>query len=387
VCRDRITGDIMTRVTHALTSSIVFAATLAFAVTHSSAATIPADKSKFHIFICMGQSNMAGAGPAVQEDITADARVLKMGYDGAWYTGVEPTNVNPWGSISQTAALGAQCVGPSFSFAKALADSVPGITVGIVNIAMSGTNIEVWQKGSPCYLYGYCPTDSLKAIAGAISGDANYTLTGHIDQVARAARDGTIKGILWHQGEANSGDSHYRAQLAQLIADWRSSIGNPSLPVVVGHVGTSDNASIVNAADDSVARTVPYVGVASSNGLTVDGPHYNAASQHTFGKRYCAQYLAITRLATAAMDRPRTPAAAEASIRLAGRTFVLSRSSGRLRIVDASGAQVREWVLQPRQEGCRVTWDGRDDRGRLVPHGLYIASVGADRPASILFFR
>ena len=69
--------------------SVLFAAVV-FAFVQSSTfvsaedtATIPVDKSKFHVFLLMGQSNMEGANSIDGEmDTETDPRILKLGTSG-----------------------------------------------------------------------------------------------------------------------------------------------------------------------------------------------------------------------------------------------------------------------------------------------------------------
>ncbi len=52
---------------------------------------------------------------------------------------------------------------------------------------------------------------------------------------------GTIKGVLWHQGESDcfKGDrpDTYEGKLHQLIADVREDLKMPDLPFIVGDLG------------------------------------------------------------------------------------------------------------------------------------------------------
>ena len=56
-----------------------------------------------------------------------------------------------------------------------------------------------------------------------------------------SSRRRTIKGVLWHQGEADTlnderADS-YETKLHQLIADLRADLGIADLPFIVGNLG------------------------------------------------------------------------------------------------------------------------------------------------------
>ncbi|PCJ73553.1 MAG: hypothetical protein COA56_14130 [Dehalococcoidia bacterium] len=50
-----------------------------------------------------------------------------------------------------------------------------------------------------------------------------------------------IKGILWHQGESDSGKEAtakiYEQQLHAMVTAWRKDLGNDNIPVVVGEMG------------------------------------------------------------------------------------------------------------------------------------------------------
>ena len=56
-----------------------------------------------------------------------------------------------------------------------------------------------------------------------------------------AQKDGVIKGILWHQGEGDSGKEEtakiYETQLHAMIEAWRKDLEAPNVPVVVGELG------------------------------------------------------------------------------------------------------------------------------------------------------
>ncbi|MFA6619157.1 MAG: FlgD immunoglobulin-like domain containing protein [Candidatus Neomarinimicrobiota bacterium] len=48
-----------------------------------------------------------------------------------------------------------------------------------------------------------------------------------------------------------------------------------------------------------------------------------------------------------------------------------------LRIFDINGRKVKEWSISDQQAGWhKLTWDGRDMRGNILPSGVYIYSFG-----------
>ena len=50
----------------------------------------PEEKSQFHLFLLVGQSNMAGRGKVAEEDRTPHPRVLMLDKAGSWVPAVDP---------------------------------------------------------------------------------------------------------------------------------------------------------------------------------------------------------------------------------------------------------------------------------------------------------
>ena len=234
-------------------------------------------KAKFHLYLLMGQSNMAGRGKLAAEDKTPHPRALTFTLAGQWEPAVEPI------THDKPTLLG---VGPGLAFGKAMAEHDPSITIGLVSCAFGGTPLKRWQRGGDLY------------------SNAVY-------RAQLAMRDGTLKGILWHQGESDSGTSTnantYGDRLAQMIKDIRADLGCPDLPFVVGQIGEflydrgpdhSPYARVVNAALANLPEKVPATACASSKGLKHKGDelHFDAASQRELGRRYAAE---MTRLQAA----------------------------------------------------------------------------------------
>ena len=58
-------------------------------VVSAPAQTLPA-KERFHLFLLVGQSNMAGRGKVTEADKTPVPRVLMLNQAGAWVPAVDP---------------------------------------------------------------------------------------------------------------------------------------------------------------------------------------------------------------------------------------------------------------------------------------------------------
>ena len=263
-------------------TKILLALTTALHITLNAAATdsaspakLPA-KEKLHVYLLMGQSNMAGRGEIEAEDKTPHARVLTLDTNGAWRPAVEPI------THDKPKVLG---VGPGVSFGKAMADKNPDVTIGLVPCAFGGSPLQRWQK----------------------DGDL-YSIAVH--RAKLAIQTGTLKGVLWHQGESDSTPAlakTYGERLDQMIRDLRSGLDSPGLPFVAGQLGEflytrgSNNVAEVRLVNDTLARLperVLHTGCASSAGLNHKGDqlHFDTASQRELGRRYAVEMIRLQRV-------------------------------------------------------------------------------------------
>ncbi len=224
--------------------------------------------TKLQIYLLMGQSNMAGRGVVEKEDKTAHPRVLMFRTNGTWVPAIEPITRD---------ANKTHGVGPGVAFGKAMAEKDPNVTIGLVPTAVGGTPLSRWVKGGDLY-------------------------ENAVREAKQAMKDGTLAGILWHQGESDTGTDEkantYETRLAKMISDLRSDLGAPDAPFVCGELGhfllsrTKNKpvplTKIVNAALNDIPNKVPHTGCASAEGLKDKGDelHFDAASQREFGKRY-----------------------------------------------------------------------------------------------------
>ncbi|MDB6121128.1 MAG: hypothetical protein JWQ71_121 [Pedosphaera sp.] len=231
-------------------------------------------KEKLHLYLLMGQSNMAGRGELGKEDTTPHARVLVLSTNNTWEPAVEPI------TRDRKSGLG---VGPGFAFGKVMAVKDPSVTVGLVPCAVGGTPLKRWEKGGDLYERA-------------------------VKRAKFAMKDGTLKGVLWHQGESDSGTQtnadSYGMRLAHMIHDLRTDLGFTNLPFVAGKIGEflydrkedkSPFARMVNEALGKIPETVPLTACAESHGLTHKGDevHFNAVSQREFGRRYAVEMLRL----------------------------------------------------------------------------------------------
>ncbi len=234
------------------------------------------DQENFHLFLLAGQSNMAGRGDLAEADPETNPQILMLTKDGSWQPAMDPVHYD-----KKIAG-----VGLARAFADELLRNKPGITIGLVPAAIGGSPIASWEPGAYHEKTNTHPYDD--AIARA----------------KRAMQDGTLHGILWHQGEGDSGaqkSAVYKEKLLELVAQFRSDLGAPDVPFIIGQLGQfegkpwSPGRVLVNQAHMEVAQEILNGGFVSSDGLTDKGDltHFNAGSLKEFGRRYAEAYLQL----------------------------------------------------------------------------------------------
>lgn len=243
------------------------------------AASLGAAPKPADVFLLLGQSNMAGRGPVEAEDTVPIPGVQALGPDDQWHPAVDPLH---WDKPEIAGT------GLARSFARALLSARPGTTIGLVPAAVGGTSLDQW-----------CPDGEL------------YTEALRRARVAMA--DGTrLRGILWHQGEADSDDAGLAATYSErwltLTARLRADLATPDAPILVGQLGSfvpayvSKDGSVRNVHADTVNSALALlplrarrVGFVSSAGLTDKGDslHFDSASLREFGRRYACMFLLL----------------------------------------------------------------------------------------------
>jgi hypothetical protein len=237
----------------------------------------PDEKSQFHLFLLVGQSNMAGRGKVAEEDRTPHPRVLMLDKAGSWVPAVDPLHFDK----PKVVGVG---IGKTFGIDYAVAN--PGVTVGLIPSAAGGSPIDSWQPG------------------GYHSQTNSHPYDDALDRSLIALRSGTLKGILWHQGESDSKSElsgAYEKKLHDLVARFRGDLQSPQVPFIAGQMGQfaerpwNDDKKRVDAAHQSLPDKVPSTGFASSEGLAHKGDiiHFDAESYRELGHRFFKSFQAV----------------------------------------------------------------------------------------------
>jgi len=164
------------------------------------------------------------------------------------------------------------------TFGIEMAQANEDVKIGLIPCAVGGTPIRRWQQNGDLY-------------------------QAALKRAKLAQKVGVIKGILWHQGESDSGNEDtakiYEQQLHAMIAAWRKDLGNEKISVVVGELGQffkrAKHKSTVDNALKVLPNKVKHTAWVTSEGLGHKGDvvHFNAAAYREFGKRYASKIKSL----------------------------------------------------------------------------------------------
>ena len=214
-----------------------------------------APNPNFHIYIAYGQSNMAGNGDIVPSEdqanppknfimlashnANASQRSGKTNQSiktGEWYPAIPPM-FHPFENLS-----------PADYFGRAMADSLPGVTVGIIPVAIGAVSIKDYDNNPP----------------------------GRILELAKKAKEvGVIKGFIFHQGESDGTDANWRKTVYKTYKDVIDALGldENEVPFVAGELLQEGQncCSSKNGGIAQLKQNFKKFGLASSKGLQGNG--------------------------------------------------------------------------------------------------------------------
>ena len=249
---------------------------------------------KFYIFLCLGQSNMEGNAKFESQDtmVNSNFRVMQAvdcpdlnRKKGSWYTATPPLCRCHTGLT------------PADYFAKTLLANLPeGSRVGIINVAVGGCKIELFDKDN-YKAYADSAPAWMKTMIKEYDGNPYARL---VEMAKLAQTDGIIKGILLHQGESNTGDTSWPRKVNIVYNNLLTDLNLKAslVPLLAGEVVHATEGGIcasMNQIIDKLPQTISTAHVISSAGCSVAGDHlhFNAAGYRELGKRYAASMLPL----------------------------------------------------------------------------------------------
>ncbi|MBM1107268.1 sialate O-acetylesterase [Aurantibacter crassamenti] len=224
-------------------------------------------KENVSVYILAGQSNMAGRGFVEPSDTIPNEKLFSVNKNGQLILAKEPLH------YYESQLTGLDC---GVSFGKTILENNNEDYVLLLPTAVGGSSIQQWIKDS-------------------IHRDVPL-LSNFKEKVSIGKKYGTIKGILWHQGESDTSNElnikEYSNRLSYLFNEFRTIVGNNQLPIILGELGgySKDNESWqkINSAIHSYTQKDSLTSFITTQDLEHKGDyiHFNANGQREMGKRY-----------------------------------------------------------------------------------------------------
>ncbi|WP_195350547.1 sialate O-acetylesterase [Bacteroides nordii] len=258
-----------------------------------SASTLLYAKKKnnndYDVYLLIGQSNMAATNK--MKLLPSDTTEI---IPGVWLLNdkdiPEPAK-NPLNRYSSVTSNDGG-LGLGTSFGKKISAKTNRKVLLVVN-ALGGTEIEQWAKDAPNIWR---------------KGSKAYGKKQLYAEAVRRAKEGLkygkLKGVLWHQGEGNSGSGKvgkYPSQLSELVKNLRKDLNVPNVPFIAGELsylrGNGTGSTNFNNMIRNIASFIPNSDWVSTEGLSTieeDQTHFNRESQLILGERYADKILKLT---------------------------------------------------------------------------------------------
>ena len=244
----------------------------------------------FHIYLAFGQSNMEGQGTIESQDKTVDPRFQMLSTIdnfngrilGTWNDAIPPL-ANKHGGL-----------GPTDYFGRTLVEKLdPQIKVGVVVVAVAGCSIVLfdppvsqsyWNQQAGWFM------DIVKDY-----GDDPYQRL--VDMAKKAKEDGVIKGIIFHQGETDEGDSDWPNKVKKVYDRLVKDVGlDANIPFFAGEVpyqgsskGTNNNIRKL----PNVSKNFYLVSAEGLNDLDMMRIHFSSQGYRDFGKHYAEKVMEV----------------------------------------------------------------------------------------------
>ncbi len=242
--------------------------------------TMTSIPSEMQLFLMFGQSNMEGVPKPSSKDLTPNERVLVLGYDTC-----DGRRWNQWDVATPPLHRCWAGLGPGDYFGKAMAEAWPEATIGLVPAAISGVDIDFFRKSVVSTRRGEfeIPPDNQR--------DGAYEML--IERARLAQQSGVIRGIIFHQGESDTGQISWLDKVTEIVADLRADLGLGSdVPFIAGELMYSGCCASHNDIINQLPDTIPNAHVVSAEGLAAeDEYHFDAEGQRELGRRYASAML------------------------------------------------------------------------------------------------
>jgi para-nitrobenzyl esterase len=257
-----------------------------------------AQDPNFHIYLCIGQSNMEGPAKIEPQDTMVSSRLMLLSAVDCPELGRKK---DEWVAAKPPLCRCNTRLSPADYFGRTLVEKLPEkIKVGLVHVAVAGSKIEIFDNVK---YKEYLDTSAAERpwminMANAYGGNPYARL---IELGKLAQQKGVIKGILLHQGESNTGDKEWPNKVKKIYDDILRDLNlEPnSIPLLAGEVVNADQSgrcASMNPIIQTLPQTIPNAHFISSAGLPAapDKLHFTSEGIRQFGVRYAEKLLQVS---------------------------------------------------------------------------------------------
>ena len=264
-----------------------------------------APNPNFHIYIAYGQSNMAGNGDIVPSEDQAQAPknfIMLASHtanakDRSGST-TQSIKEGEWAAAIPPMFHAFENLSPADYFGRAMVDSLPGVTVGIIPVAIGAVSIRAFDKDQ---YQAYFNGDGKDIKSWGWINDYGGNPPGRILELAKKAKEvGVIKGFIFHQGESDGTDANWRKTVYKTYKDIIDALDldENEVPFVAGELLQEGNncCGSKNGGIAELRNNFKKFGLASSKGLQGNGKdpyHFGRAGVIELGRRYCSEMLKL----------------------------------------------------------------------------------------------
>lgn len=335
----------------------------------------------FHIYLCFGQSNMEGnATPEKQDyenipnnfmmmaavDFPTQGRTM-----GNWYKATPPL-CRPGTGLSVADYFG-----------RYMAKAQPDNTIGIINVAIGGAEIEIFD---PDLVAGRLASGKEQWFLNYCKAYDNKPYDRLIAMAKKAQEIGVIKGILLHQGESNWNDGDAWLPKVKKIYELilkDLGLNAKDVPLIAGETRGALN-HIINKLPDYIS-TSHVVSSAGCEASPTDDYHFSAAGYRHFGYKYADKMCQILGIPTPAETKSEVlPGENGEEIKIfSGEKKVSKRTSLTISASMLQAAEVGDFIKIDFKDVSPVDGTGNPIYNELsikypnIPSGTKMPGVGA----------
>ena len=257
-----------------------------------SMSTMQAQDPNFWIFLCFGQSNMAGCAPIEAQDSIIPEDFLSLSATN----GTDGRQVGKWRKALPPICRQGTKLSPVDYFGREILEKAPeGTRVGVISVAVEGCPITFFDKDACAEPIAKEERDWMNNILNEYDRNPYQRL---VDMARIAQREGVIKGILLHQGETDAYNAEWQKRVYKIYKDLQEDLklDTFSVPLLVGEVARAEYAGVcahANPTIDDIVNHYHNVYVVSAEGCAPgdDHVHFSSEGYRQLGRNYAQVFL------------------------------------------------------------------------------------------------